>query len=846
MTPERWRQITEIFHGALAVGSAGRDRFVASKCGDDNVLRQEVEKMLAGHDQTGEPGEVSSARGIPDRLGHYRIVNAIGSGGMGDVYLAEDTRLERQVALKILPFEVADDPARRARFAREARAVAALNHPNIVTVHSVEEVDGVHFITMELVRGRTLAEFVQGGGVAMSKFFDIAVALSDALAAAHQQGVTHRDLKPTNIMVADDARVKILDFGLAMTTGDSGASEAATWSGTKAGQVLGTPSYMSPEQVEGRALDHRTDIFSLGIVFYEILTGERPFRGDSQAAVASAILRDAPPTLRGRRRDIHEALERIVLRCLAKAPLDRYQSALVLRYDLEEARRSAAPSSAAGDARGRRRRTAWWAALAATIAILAGVAWRPWVRDLQVREIAVLPFTLADGREDLEYLSDGITESLIQRISRLPSLTVMARSTVFNFKGKPIDPREAGRQLGVDAILTGSLSMNEGRVRISAELVEVATGAQLWGNTYDRAATEVLEIQNEIATAIVDQGIRLRLTGEERRALSSHPTTDPEAYEWYLRARHAVMGTTEEDTLQARELLTRAVRRDPQFAQAHAALAATYIAAAVDGFERPTEAFPEALRLNRRALAIDPQLPYARSVAANVAFFFEWDWAAAEREWEAIALLGAPTLPIQEFLGYASLRLILAGPAEALRVVRQYREIDPISLAYAVREADYLFHDGQMDAAASLFLKTLDVEETPDALLGLAEVRRSQRRFDEAIDLLGRAHQVDGDKSLDELLITAQGEDGYRRLELAAAQHELEALRAREATAYVSPLDIARFQAIIGNRDQAFAFLERAFSDRQPGLLFLKVDRAWDAIRDDARFAAAIRRVGLP
>ncbi len=443
-------------------------------------------------------------------------------------------------------------------------------------------------------------------------------------------------------------------------------------------------------------------------------------------------------------------------------------------------------------------------------------------------------------------LCDGITESLIRQISRLPSLTVMARSTVFNFKGKTIDPREAGRQLGVDAILTGTVTSRSGRLRITAELVEVATGIQLWGNTYERAGAEVVSIQDEIASAIMDEGIRLRLSGDERRRLVRHFTDDPEAYELYLRARHYRLRGSEADILQARELLTRATMRDPRFALAHNALAATYVAAAIDGFERPAAAWPLANMSNRRALELDSELPEAHATTANVAFLFDWDWATAEREWKIATAAPSGAFPTNTLLIYPMARWALGRPDDAVRIMRRIRQADPLTPFFAMLEADYLFYSGQLEAAVALYEQAIRDEPSAYAFLGLAEVRRTQGRFDEAIEARRRGHEARGDDFLRDVLETAKGADGYRKVERMAARQELEGLRSRATAAYVSPLDFARAHAQLGEVEQAFSYFEAAFADRAPGLVFLKADRSWDAIRGDPRFLASVRRVNLP
>jgi tetratricopeptide (TPR) repeat protein len=398
----------------------------------------------------------------------------------------------------------------------------------------------------------------------------------------------------------------------------------------------------------------------------------------------------------------------------------------------------------------------------------------------------------------------------------------------------------------VDAILTGTVTRRSGRLRITAELVDVTTGVQLWGNTYDREAVQVVSVQDEIASAIMDEGIRLRLTGAQRRELARHPTDDPEAYEWYLRARHAIDKVREEDILQARELLQRATARDPRFALAHSLLAATYVTMAIDGFERPADAFLLANVSNRRAVELDSELPAVHAVTAGIAFLFGWDWTTAEREYAIAIKAPSGLLPTDQLVPYALERWALGHPDDALRIMRRIRQADPLTSSMAVLEADFLFYSGQLDAAVALYETTIRDEPMAGAFFGLAEVLRAQGRFDKAIEARRRGHQAQGDDFLVDHLERARGAAGYAQIEKAAARHELEALRSRAATAYVSPLDLARTHAQLGETEQAFSYFDAAFDDRAAGLVFLKVDRAWDAIRGDPRFVAAVRRVGLP
>ncbi len=803
------------------------------------------------------------------QLGGYQIMSLLGAGGMGEVYRARDVKLGREVALKVLARSTAGDPAYLRRFEEEARLASVLNHPNIVTIYGVGEDGDIAYIAMELVRGRTLRELLAERALRVGEVLDLAVPFAEALAAAHASDIMHRDLKPENVMVTTEGLVKVLDFGLAKHPGriDSlGRAEdnvATRLALTHDGMILGTVGYMSPEQAAGRPAGLASDQFSFGVILYEMLCGHRPFERDTAVETLSAIIREQPPAIQTVNTGVTFPLQQIVERCLAKKPGDRYAESRQLAIELREIRdrwdresesqvlTAALPvsgkvSAAAKPAIGFTRRRALWVAGGALTTVAAGLGvWRLWPDDTGIRNLAVLPFTNAAQDADAEYLCDGITASLIQQISRLPSLTVMAPSTVFNFKGKTIDSRAAGRQLGVDAILTGTVTLRSGRLRITAELVDVATGVQLWGDTYNRAAAEVVSVQDEITSAIMDEGIRLRLTGDQRRQLARHPTNDPEAYEWYLRARHSMLKGSKEDFLQAREHLERATVRDPQFALAHTLLAATYVTTALEGFERPAGARPLANVSNSRALALDSDLAAAHATRANIAFFFEWDWTTAEREFEIAMKAPTGLFPTFEMTGYALERWALGHPDDALRIVRKIRQADPLTPTYAVAEADYLVHSRQLDAAAALYETTIS-DEPIAAFFGLAEVRRAQGRFDEAIQARRRGHQARGDDFLRAVLETARGAEGYRQIERRAARQALEGFRSLPATEYTSPLDFARAHAQLGETEQAFSYFDAAFADREPSLVFLKVERAWDAMRGDPRFVAAVRRVGLP
>jgi TolB-like protein len=528
-------------------------------------------------------------------LSHYRLIEKIGEGGMGVVWKALDTKLEREVAVKILPEELASDPERLGRFEREAKAVAALNHPNIVTVHSVEEAEGMRFITMELVRGKPLTELIPRNGLPLGKFFDQAVALTEAISAAHQQGITHRDLKPDNVMIGDDGHLKVLDFGLAKLREEARAvdgTQMPTATVTQEGKILGTVSYMSPEQAEGKAIDHRSDIFSLGVMLYQMATGQRPFKGDTSISIISSIMKDTPASITDIKASLPNHLGRIVKRCLAKEPKRRFQTALDLRNELEElgqevatGKTTAVKATTARSTGGKR--TAVWIVGAAIIAILlAVIALQQWrggrpaeqraaARPVEAGDaisVAVLPFANMSPDEQNEYFSDGITSEIINYLAKVADLKVIARTSVMQYKDtmKPI--RQIGEELGVSSIVEGEVQRVADRVRIKVQLIDAKTEAHLWAEAYDRELTDVFAVQSDVAHKIVT-ALNATLTPSEAERLGRQPTENLEAYDFYLRGVElGSQSELESDWRMAEQMFVRAVELDPTFAEAHAEL----------------------------------------------------------------------------------------------------------------------------------------------------------------------------------------------------------------------------------------------------------------------------------
>ena len=795
------------------------------------------------------------------RLAHYRIISRLGAGGMGEVYRARDEQLDRDVAVKVLPASSFDDPTARARLVREARAAAALNHPNICTVYEVGEADGQAYIAMELVEGRTLSTMLHAGPLPAEHVVHYGRQLADALTHAHERGIIHRDLKSNNVIVTPDRRVKVLDFGLAKRAVDSDMTSEITEmyaSLTQAGTAVGTLPYMSPEQLRGDVVRVSSDIWALGVVLHEMATGVRPFKGNTPFELSAAILSDEPVQVPAH---IRPELRTAITGCLVKDPrrrspaaldvraaLDGVQTAVTALPPLSDAQPSVAPESSSVVTLTLSRRRAVWLGVSALVVAGSGVAWwRLFYGGTAEQSLAVLPLTNTAGSEDDEYLCEGIAESLIQQVSRLRSIRVRPLGTVLRFKGSDIDPQAVGRQLGVNAVLAGRLEREGARLKIAARLVDVASGRQLWTNTYDRDEAGLLDVQDEIASAIMNAGLRGRLTSKEREQLVRHPTTNGEAYDLYLQARFYQRLATEDDYLYSRELLNRVLNRDPNFALAYASLAGNYAMMVTDGLERPTDAWPQVGKYMRQALALEPGLPEALVMEHGIAFLFDWDWVGAERARQRFLAQPVGDFDPQFMRALAIEHWALGRPQEALALARRTRELDPRSAYLAILEADYLLRSDQFDAAIAIYQYAITAEPlNANAYFGLAEAKSLQGKFDEAIEARRKAHEVAGDDRLASVFAGANGEAGYHRIDEAWIRLQLDTLKERERTKYVSPLDFARAYAQLRETEPAFKYLEAAFADRSPGLVFLKVDRAWDAVRNDARFAAAIRRVGLP
>jgi serine/threonine protein kinase/tetratricopeptide (TPR) repeat protein len=750
----------------------------------------------------------------------------LGTGGMGAVYRARDTRLGRQVAVKVLPDNFAGDPDRRARFEREARAVAALSHPNILAIHDYGTAGPVTYAVMELLEGETLRTRLSRGPLPWREAAVVGAAVAEGLAAAHAKGIVHRDLKPENLFLTTACGVKILDFGLARVTGTgtgSGETETATHDvpgHTEPGAVLGTVGYMSPEQVRGQPADARSDLFSLGCVLHEAVTGRRPFARPTAADTQSAILRDGPPALSACGVTGPPALEELIRHCLEKDVALRWQEA----RELARALHAVATGPDAGTGTSPRR-------------TVGGRRRAPRALD----SLAVLPLINVSHDAELEYVSDGITESIIHMLSRVPRLRLMARSTVFRYKGRDVDAQAAGRELNVRAVFTGRMLARGNRLTVKAEVVDVDDGSQLWSEQYGHEFSEILALEEAIAREIVES-LRLRLSGEQRQRLRKRPTQDTEVYRLYLKGRYYWNKRSEEGLREAIAHFTQVLDRDPSCAQAYAGLADCYALLPNHASGPPKEFLPQAEAAANRALQLDETLAEAHASLGMVRYSFNWDWAGAEREFRRAIELNPNYGTAHHW--YAYLLMLLGRFDEALAALARARELDPLSLIINATSGFILFCARRYDDAIAHCERALATSANfspSHYFLGLACEQkglheRAIAAFQTSLRLAGGASHIDA-AALAHATALAGRADEARRIG--------DELARRGQTRYVPPFCLALIALGLGDTRGALEILDRACQERDFYLIYLKVDPRLDPLRGDPHFADLLGRVGL-
>ena len=738
------------------------------------------------------------------RLGHNTIVSHIGTGGMGSVYRATDATLGRDVALKVLPPDVASDPDRLERFRREARALASLNHPHIVTVYSVEHSDGIHYLTMELVTGRSLDRVIAGRPIPIDRVLQMGSAIAEALDAAHERGIVHRDLKPANVILSETGQVKVLDFGLAKVQTPKHV-ETATYSPTVEGVLLGTPGYMSPEQVSGvMNVDHRTDIFSLGVLLYEMATGTRPFTGQSSADLAAAILRDIPRPVSEVVPGAPPQLVRTIARCLEKNASARFSSMAELRAALQT--KTERPAQ-------------------------------------ETPSVAVLPFQNLSADPDSEFFSDGLAEEILNALAQVDGLHVAARTSAFSFKGKTIDIAEVGARLKVATVLEGSVRRVGNRVRVNVQLVDVATGFQRWAERYDRQMADIFDVQDEIARAIAEK-LKGTLKRSEAARLVKRATENVEAYELYLRGRALLLKRGKAVTA-AMECLHRAVELDPGFAAAWAGLADGYTVLGYFGGVPPGQTMPKALTTARRAVRLDPNSAEGYCSLAMGLLLWERDYAAADRAFRHSLELNPQYTQGRCWHSLFNLQWVQGRVHEGLEEARRAAEGDPLSAYVSGILGFTLATAGQYSEA--LEAARLGAQRDPEALVthwihGLVAHRHGS--LEEAISAFDRAAAVSDRHAWVlahwALVLAGAGDpSGARELH--------EELKTRAVRSYIAYSSLMVSSLAVEDLDGAIEFALQACDEREPilvlyGRTFPDVDR----LRKDPRFAEVYRRLGYP
>ncbi len=814
---------------------------------------------------------------------------------MGEVYLAYDSKLRRQVALKLLPAELTQNKVRLARFEREAYAASTLNHPNIMTIYEIGEEGGSHFIASEYIDGESLRQHTKHGRLELRETLGLTSQIADALSVAHEAGIVHRDIKPENVMVRRDGYVKVLDFGLAKlahetaTAANEVNSDAPTRAApvnTEPGVMMGTANYMSPEQARGLEVDSRSDIWSLGVVLYEMVAGKLPFEGGTTTDVLAMILHREPPSLLLYQSSLPAELERIVEKALAKERDARYQTSKDLSVDLkrlkqrleldaelersitpeEEARRTGAGAGAVStsirskpeltneatvvhtissaeyvvEEIKRHKRAAAVVLTTLILAIAGAVFYYTYSsrRSTAISSVAVLPFANLSGDPNMEYLSDGVSESLINNLSQLPSLKVISRGSAFKYKGKEVDPQEVAQALGVQAIVTGRVLQRGDQLQVSVELVNASDKTQMWGEQFNRKATDALAVQMEISQQIADK-LRLRLTKAEQQQLVKDTKVNPEAYEQLLKGRFYRVKSGPENLRKAVEYYNKAISIDDRYALAYAELASTYRLMGGNSFLDPKEARPKAEAAARKALELDEGLAEAHYAIA-VLRDDDWDWTGAEQEFKrAIAL--NPNLS-RVHTGYADFLSKMGRHDQAIAEIKRARELDPLSTSAHANVGYMLYFARQYGQALEQLKKTLEMDKNFGfAHLMLGYTYDAMGQYNEAIAEIEESLRLQGDNTSSQCYL------GYA-LAKAGRRNDAEALRKRLETTkeYVSPAELAVLYVGLGDREQALSALERAYTEHDLQMNFLAVDPHYDALRSEPRFQELIRKVGLP